>query len=206
MRDESWSSDRLMERVRGLLSSRRPEEIEGPGVERRAAVATVLRAREREVEVLLIRRAERPNDPWSGQMAFPGGKHEPDDRTLLDTAVRETREELGVGLDAIAEPLGALDDIRATARGTVTGLVVRPYVWLLRETPVFVPNDEVAEVHWLAMTPAMTGLRDTTIDYRHGDLSLRLPAYRVSETPDARVVWGLTHRMLSRFFEELRAG
>jgi 8-oxo-dGTP pyrophosphatase MutT (NUDIX family) len=52
--------------------------------------------------LLLIRRAERSGDPWSGQVGLPGGRRDPDDATLLSTAVREAVEEVGVHLPANA--------------------------------------------------------------------------------------------------------
>jgi hypothetical protein len=66
---------------------------EGPAPGR-AAVAIVLRDVEDGPQVLLIRRAEHVGDPWSGHMAFPGGREDPEDESLLATAIRETREEL----------------------------------------------------------------------------------------------------------------
>src|SRR4051812_3842337 len=57
---------------------------------RRAAVAAILRDAAEGPEILFIRRAEHPQDPWSGHMAFPGGREEPGDADLLETAIRET--------------------------------------------------------------------------------------------------------------------
>ena len=182
------------------LRARPPERIEGERVSGRAAVAAILRERlPGAPEVLFIRRAERPGDPWSGHMAFPGGKQEPGDPDLASTARRETFEEIGLPLDAHAELLGELDDVPAYARGQLTGMVVTPTVWLLRETPVLAPNHEVDEVHWASLPVLMSGELDTTIDYPWQGHTLRLPGYRVGE----RVVWGLTHRMLSILFERL---
>jgi 8-oxo-dGTP pyrophosphatase MutT (NUDIX family) len=201
------SARRVAERLRA-----RPGEIlDGQDVTGRAAVAAVLRERARprardedagDLEVLFIRRAERPGDPWSGHMAFPGGRHEPDDADLVITALRETEEELGVALARHGQLLGRLDDVPAYARGQRTGMVVTPFVWLLHETPVLSPNREVDEVHWASVPLLMSGEVDTTIDYPWGGQTLKLPGYRVGE----RIVWGLTHRMLSLLFERLRDG
>ena len=84
---------------------------------KRAAVATILREGLEGPEVLLIRRAENPRDPWSGHMAFPGGREAPEDRDLLATAVRETHEEVGLDLQRSAHLLGRLDALPAVARG-----------------------------------------------------------------------------------------
>src|SRR5262245_34151321 len=72
----------------------------------RAAVAAILLPRDDTFEILLIRRAERPTDLWSGHMAFPGGRRSPEDRDLLATAVRETEEEVGLDLARHGELVG----------------------------------------------------------------------------------------------------
>lgn len=182
------------------LRARPAERLEGERVRGRAAVAAILRERiPGAPEVLFIRRAEKPGDPWSGHMAFPGGKQEPSDPDLASTARRETFEEIGLPLESHGELLGELDDVPAYARGQITGMVVTPTVWLLRETPVLAPNHEVDEIHWASLPVLMSGELDTTIDYPWQGQTLRLPGYRVGE----RVVWGLTHRMLSILFERL---
>src|SRR5689334_10230467 len=93
----------------------RPATLRGD--ERFAAVAAVLRDRGGEAEVLLIRRAQKETDPWSGHMAFPGGRQDPSDRDLLHTAVRETEEEVGLELRPEEHLIGRLDDLAAVARG-----------------------------------------------------------------------------------------
>lgn len=194
------------ELVRERLAARPAELLDGPRVTRRAAVAAVLRERpgrardHASLEVLLIRRAVREQDPWSGHMAFPGGRAEPSDVDLEDTAVRETREEMGLDLRRHGVVLGRLDDVPATARGQVTGMVVSPFVWLIRETPALAPNHEVDEVHWASVGELASGSLDTTFEYVWQGQTLDLPAFRVGE----RVVWGLTHKMLAGFFARLR--
>ena len=183
--------------MRARLSAHAFANISGDQVHRRAAVVTLLRQREvkREtlIEVLFIRRAEREGDPWSGHMAFPGGRHEPSDQDLHETALRETAEEMGVHLKAHGELLGRLDDVPAMARGVKTGTVVSPFVWLLHETPVFVPNEEVDEVHWASLVDLARGDANTTIDYPWQGQILTLPGYRVGP----RIVWGLTYKILN---------
>src|SRR5690606_14765846 len=128
--------------IRARLEGLTPFEADEPP---RAAVAAILRETERGPEVLFIRRAENERDPWSGHMAFPGGRLEPNDPSLVHTAVRETAEEVGLDLDAHGELLARLDDVPTHT----TSLVVRPFVWAVRETPRLVPNYEVDEVHWV---------------------------------------------------------
>lgn len=188
-------------RVRAALVDP-PAEIPDGEDTRRAAVAAILRdGGEGELECLFIRRAERPSDPWSGHMAFPGGRHEPRDRDLLATAIRETREEIGIDLPASAELIGRLDDvIPGSARG-LTSLVVSPFVWRLHTPAELVPSGvEVDEIHWAALAPMMRGERDTTFPYTWRGQPMELPGYRVGE----RIVWGMTHRMLQTFFARIQ--
>jgi len=163
---------------------------------RLAAVATVLRDADEGPEVLLIKRAERQGDPWSGQMAFPGGRHETSDPDLLHTATRETREEIGLDLREHGELLGRLDDT-PTHR---SGLVVRPFVFAATgEPPPFTPNYEVAEVLWAPLLPLARGEVDTKFRYEHEGKAMHFPAFDVR----GRIVWGLTYRMLRVLFHTL---
>lgn len=171
--------------VASRLDQHVPAVVEAP---KQAAVAAVLTP---QLDVLFIRRAEHPQDPWSGHMAFPGGRKDPGDGSLLDTALRETREELAVDLSG-ACLLGRLDDL-ATHR---TGLMVRPFVFVVDTPPLIQGNHEVAETLWAPIAPLMQGERDAEYPYEHEGRSMRFPAYDV----DGRIVWGLTYRMLRSLF------
>jgi 8-oxo-dGTP pyrophosphatase MutT (NUDIX family) len=161
-------------------------------VTRHSAVATMLRDAERGPEVLLIRRAERPDDPWSGHMAFPGGRRDPSDATLLRTAERETMEELGFLPSEVGRVIGRLDDVDAIARGRRVGMLVRPYVYVLEHEPVLRPNEEVAEAIWAPIGPMLSGEVDTVRPYLLDGRQIELPAYDL----EGRIVWGLTYHML----------
>src|SRR3989475_665994 len=100
---------------------------------RPAAVALVVIEGADGAEVLLIRRAVRAGDPWSGQVALPGGRREPTDRDLLATAIRETREDTGIVL-LRGEPLAGLD-VLATVTAVLPPVVVRPFVFALSRRP-----------------------------------------------------------------------
>lgn len=183
-------------------------EIEGTSETRHAAVSAIVRpGRDVGPEVLLIRRSEHPSDPWSGHMAFPGGRRDEQDPDLVATAVRETREEVGLDLGAHGELLGRLDDeIPGSARGLETRLVVRPFVWVVREVPTLVPcSVEVDEIHWAPIAPMMRGERQAHFEYVWKGQPLTFPGFRVGEGERARVVWGLTHRMLTTLFARLEA-
>ncbi len=169
--------------------------------EKRAAVAAIVRPAEGEVEILLIRRAERSADRWSGHMAFPGGLAEPTDTDLEATARRETLEEVGLDLGAGGVLLGRLDDVEAIARGRPAGLVISPFVYEIATLPRLVPNEEVAEVVWAPLGPLLRGELSATYRYAHEGATLELPAFDVS----GRIVWGLTHRMLEALLGLVRA-
>src|SRR5512140_1637351 len=93
-----------------------------------AAVALVLYAGEDGLETLFIKRATRDGDPWSGQIALPGGKRHEGEDSLMTTAVRETQEEIGLDLAVNGTLLGELDEIRPRSP-LLPPIIVRPYVF-----------------------------------------------------------------------------
>jgi 8-oxo-dGTP pyrophosphatase MutT (NUDIX family) len=185
-------------RLRGLPARPR-QAAEGA----RASVAAILReGPERGAELLLIRRAEHPRDPWSGHMAFPGGRRDEADRDLLHTAVREAREEVGIDLEQHGSLLAQLGEVPAIARGRRTGLTIDPFVFALHaDVPLVYQPDEVAEALWTPLAPLVRGEGAGTYHYEHEGRVLDLPCLRVGE----RVVWGLTYQMLQMLFAVLTA-
>ena len=134
-------------------------------------------------------------------MAFPGGRRDPTDTTLEDTAVRETHEEVGIDLRATAECLGRLHDVQAIARSKRIDLVIVPYVFVLRASvELMVDPTEVDEALWTPLEPMLRGDTACTHPYVYEGKPLELPAFRVGE----RLVWGLTHRMIDLLFDALR--
>jgi 8-oxo-dGTP pyrophosphatase MutT (NUDIX family) len=188
--------------VRERLVARREGDTLGATVEsRQAAVAAVLRPADDDVEVLLIRRAEHPLDSWSGHMAFPGGRKDPGDATLLDTALRETLEEVGLDLRAEGELWSRLPAIQAVAGGQRIDLTITPFVFGL-PTPAtpLVANYEVAEIVWGSLGSLLRREANTTVPFSKYDQTYVLPEFDV----EGRIVWGLTHRMLSGLLALLR--
>jgi 8-oxo-dGTP pyrophosphatase MutT (NUDIX family) len=131
-------------------------------------------------------------------MAFPGGHHEPRDADMLATALRETREEVGLDLGQ-HDLIAALDEHPATLSGAFTGMVIAPFVFALRGTPELRPNHEVASVVWAPLGKMARGELDTSYEVSRGDQRRSFPAFGVGP----HVVWGLTHRMLQNLFESL---
>lgn len=185
-----------LDRIRRALRAHSPW-LMGPYAQRRAAVAAILRATDGEPELLLIERARRAGDPWSGQMGFPGGKLEPADASLEDAAIRETEEEVGLRL-AGAEHLGQLGDQEGRHAGRPAGLIVSSFVYALEGEPRLDAGDEVAETIWVPLSVLLDPSR--RVEHRHHlDPGRSYPGIRVSGS-DRHVVWGLTYRFLQLFF------
>lgn len=150
-----------------------------------------------ECSVLLIRRATSPRDPWSGQMALPGGRMDPADPTLVATAVRETREETGLELDPVHGLAGRLPAVSPMSVH-VPSLTIWPFVFHVAPgVRARVASPEVAAVHWFGAG----SLSDPTNRYRPldtfaGETDL-VPSVRI----DDQVVWGLTSRILNTFLQ-----
>jgi 8-oxo-dGTP pyrophosphatase MutT (NUDIX family) len=189
--------------IRQKLSSSQAKRQQRINVERQAAVAVILRPSQKDAgdtEVLLIKRADRPGDPWSGHMAFPGGHKEPYDLELRATAMRETLEEVGLDLHQ-HDYLGALDEIPAMARGQFLGMLIAPHVFALRHDDVDLqPNAEVAELMWVPLGQLMRGDVDAIKELMYDGEPRSLPAFKVQEY----LVWGMTHSMLQSLFTVLR--
>jgi 8-oxo-dGTP pyrophosphatase MutT (NUDIX family) len=179
--------------LRDSLAHHVPREL-AETVATRAGVSLLLRDGEYGIELLFIHRAEDPRDPWSGQMAFPGGREEPDDLDLRATALRETVEE--VGLDtSFAEDLGALDELLAVSRRGAESLSITPFAFRIPkpEHGQLTPNEEVQSLHWLPLDALFGDSLRSEIDYPHRGRSLRFPCFRIGE----RVIWGLTYRIFT---------
>jgi 8-oxo-dGTP pyrophosphatase MutT (NUDIX family) len=167
--------------------------------EKHAAVAAVLRDGPAGAEVLLIRRAEHALDPWSGHMAFPGGRFDPEDVDLLTTALRETQEEVGLDLKTNASLLGPLERVPAIARGKRVGMTIAPFVFALERPGDLMPNEEVVEAIWAPLGALARGENSTSVSFDFDGEKLTLPGWDV----DGRIVWGLTYRMLQALLEKL---
>ena len=159
----------------------------------RAAVAVIL-APEPD-SVLLIRRAERADDRWSGHLALPGGRWHPEDQDLAATARRETLEEVGVDL-ARTPLLGTWDDLEPRTP-VLPPIVVRPFIYALPSRAQLIPNSEVSATWWLPLDAfSRPGVLGSTEYHRYGTV-VRAPAYHLAEG----VLWGMTERILTPILE-----
>jgi 8-oxo-dGTP pyrophosphatase MutT (NUDIX family) len=156
-------------------------------IEPLAAVAVVIDLSRNSGSILLIRRRDREGDPWSGQVAFPGGHKSPNDQTLLQTAVREAEEEVGIQLHEHSL-LGALPPVYPRGRS----VLVAPFVFQLRREVEVRLNDEVAESFWAKLTE-LSNIHATLspVVVQQGQLKVDSYVY------DGRVIWGLTYRIIN---------
>ena len=168
------------------VSAPKPEIME-------TSVAVLLSTGAHGLEVLLIRRAERAGDPWSGHIGLPGGRRDPGDADLLETSIRETREEIGVSLPP-AVLLGTLDDLEPSS-ASLPKLMIRPFVFAVDPRPETGTSAEVVSSYWIPLESlhAARGLSKVTLH----DKSLEVPCFLVPGLPEGLVVWGLTYRILN---------
>jgi 8-oxo-dGTP pyrophosphatase MutT (NUDIX family) len=178
--------------IRSALARHDPRTLPDEEGLTRAAVAAVLRSALGGADLLFIHRAEDPRDPWSGHMAFPGGRVDPSDADPFAAALRETREEVGLDLTADGAHIGRLSDVRAVGRGRPLSMVISPFVFALEAVPELVTNHEVAAVVWVPLAFLADRSNRSTTPYRRNGLSLELPCYRYGE----HLIWGMTLGMV----------
>jgi len=156
--------------------------------EANAAVAILLKPTKQDVNILLVKRVENPKDPWSGQMALPGGKREPKDRDLKETVLRETFEETGINLRDHCRFLGVTKPVRSRLNPEMR---ILPFVFLLKHEPVIKLNrEELERYYWI---PIKKLLRNESI------LKFGFKTYPAFIIEDIKI-WGLTFRILKNLF------
>ena len=167
---------------------------------KRSAVALILHQGSRGLDVMMIKRAEREGDPWSGHMAFPGGKAESSDNNNYHTATRETWEEVGFNLNENAMSMGRLSDVMFTHHRRGRPMVITPYVFTVDEKPEFQINQEVAEVVWVPLAFLVDRNNRETMRWQRKSLSLNLPCYFYQD----RRIWGLSLSMIDELLHVLK--
>ena len=166
-----------------------------------AAVAVILRDGRNGWEVLLIQRAHRAGDPWSGDISLPGGRRQSDDVTLAQTARRETAEE--VGLDLSGVPLvGWLPGRLTRAHRQRRLMSVHPALFVLPvgHDSATTRSAEATATFWVPLAALRDPASRARRPWRVGLVTLPAPAWRVAD----RVIWGLTHAILSSLLAEDR--
>lgn len=182
-----------IEQIKNRLSNHNPQ-LQQEQMQRQAAVAMLLYAGAQGLELLFIRRAEYAGDPWSGDVAFPGGSIESQDRGPRQAAERETQEEIGLHLEA-HHYLGRLDDLS----GAYLSVQISCFVYQLEEKPELKLNGEVVDAFWVPLTELQNPARcrETSFEYRgsrHTHPIIELDGY------SERFLWGISYRLLNSFF------
>lgn len=202
-------SEFFLEQMRNHLQAHRPRQVTLANAPHRAAVSIIFRPRElakaqddAKWQIMFIKRTQKDEDPWSGHIAFPGGHKEAVDKTTLETAIRETREEVGIDLTMDVELLGRLDDVHASARGDLLPLAIEPFVFYLPDAVDghIVQPQEVEKIIWVNVSQLLDIKSSTTTPFVRDGLQLDLPAYDIG----GHIIWGLTYRMLQNLFTVLK--
>ncbi len=154
-----------------------------------AAVAILVKPKQNDIELFLVKRAEVDDDPWSGDMAFPGGKKNLQDQTLVDTVEREVLEETNIDLHKI-DVIGFMEPIYSSVRKS---LAVQPVVYRFDEYPDVHLNYELTKYLWAPLSEIKNGKTEAIVKGWEG------PVYQVQ----GETVWGLTFRMLEKMLKLL---
>lgn len=182
-----------------MASRARTLPIDVPDDAKKSAVLSLLFPKEEQLNLLLIKRAE-DGRPHSGQIAFPGGRYEEQDKDLLETALRETEEEVGIAPDNI-QVLGALSNLYIP----VSNSNVQPYVGFTTEPPVCIINkDEVQYTIEVPLNELFLPNRKTTKHITPSafpDITIKAPAY---DWDDDHLIWGATAMMIAELEEVLK--
>ena len=188
----------MSQAIRGGALSLEPVATELERI-RQAAVAVILSEGAVGPELLIIKRADREGDPWSGHLAFPGGRAEPEDGHLAITATRETYEEIGLALDPEQHLIGRLETI-LPGNPSLPQIEIFPFVAAVRKVDKLVFSSEVEATYMIPIqTLVAEGLSDT-VRIRRKDSIYKFPAYPSPGGP----IWGITQRIITNLLELLR--
>lgn len=188
-----------LEHIRRVLASR-PGVADHDPAARPAAVAVILHEDSTGISALFIKRAVQIGDPWSGQIAFPGGRFEAGDSDLLATAIREAHEETGIDLTA-AEKLGPLDDVNPRSPH-LPPIVVRPFVFAVpHRSPHTNSPAEVQRSFWIPFQILIDPATSTQVTMTLRGVPRTFTAYKV----DGEIIWGMTERIVRLFLERITA-
>lgn len=168
----------------------------GP-VQKKAAVAIPMLATDDGVSLLMIRRAKREGDPWSGHMGFPGGRRDREDVDNLACALRETREELGLDLMEAGRLICELGDLNTNWRPDRPEILITPFVFELHTRPVLAPNHEVDGVVWVPLQFLLDRGNRAPLKWEWRGESIESDAYSY----EGNQIWGLSLMMLDELME-----
>lgn len=179
-------------RIRTALAGHHPQIL---AVDRpHAAVAMILTGADAAPQVLFILRARHDGDPWSGNIAFPGGRVDRDDDGPRAAAERETREELGLDLNT-GEYLGRLDDLY----GATLPIMVSCFVYRIADLRPIATNHEIDRVFCFPLNELGAPGRHRTETFLWRDMPTTQPVVELLP-PGEPLLWGITYRLLQSFF------
>ena len=168
-----------------------------PVPSKRAAVAITVRSGVSGPEILMIQRAVRQGDPWSGHMGFPGGRKDESDVSDMACAKRETREEIGFDLDVYGELVCQLSDVNTGWRADRPEMLVAPFVFKVGSTPVFELNHEVDDTLWVPLSFLLNDANRCRHQWDWRGEVLESDAF----TFDDRLIWGLSLMMIDELLQ-----
>jgi len=177
----------------------RPPRLDTNGLKSPAAVALILRqgSTDAGLEMLFIERSRHPRDPWSGNLAFPGGRVDPGDNGTRAAAERETLEELGLDLNT-GEHLGQLDDIT----GAYLPVRISCHLYHLPLLPQLKANHEVTRWFWFPLDELTNPTRHTCSElYWQGENRTISGINLLGEGEP--LLWGITYRLVMQFLAKL---
>ena len=182
-----------IKQIKNRLADYQPPMLEQE-FERHAAVTMLLRDNGKETEVLLIRRAEQENDPWSGDLGFPGGRIEDSDPNPRVAAERETWEEIGFCLNE-ENYLGQSDDLA----GAYLSVHISCFIYQVDMDTRFKLNGEVVDLFWVPINILLDPQRNQKLTFFYRGEDRKHPGIRLGEWSE-RPLWGITYRLLDNFF------
>ncbi|MDY6931495.1 MAG: CoA pyrophosphatase [Halobacteriota archaeon] len=178
--------------IEKVLSEIQPVTASQDEEYKEAAVALILKERDGDISIIFIKRSEDERDPWSGHMAFPGGRKDEEDESIIDTVMRETFEETGIDLRE-GKIIGRLDDVVPLFRTPGRNLIITPFVAFAPSEFDICTCDEVDEV--LEIPVSMLKKRAMKVQFEGSDRKMSTYHYK------KYTIWGITAWILSQFFQ-----
>ncbi len=188
--------------ILNIVKRLRPQRIPFRHLAQRSAVAIITRQGEFGEEILFIERATRAGDPWSGHIAFPGGKSQESDASICATAIRETEEEIGLDLKNHANFISRSPDLVTRRHNVLKPMIVTPYQFQITDPDyLLTPNHEVASTLWIPVIFLRNKSNQSTLTWtpfpKFSSFSLELACFYYKE----HCIWGLTYRMLIDYLD-----
>jgi len=186
----------MLDALRRSLASQR-EPFRSDSKKPRGAVAVIFKAEADDLWLLMIKRSENPRDPWSGQMAFPGGHADPQDQALFDTAAREALEEVGINLYS-QEFLGCLQNVQPKN----APMVVTPFLFLLLTKIHPTTGREAKEILWIPMSFLLNPKNVSSINVPIDRKEVSMGCYVYLD----HIIWGMSFRIIREIVSKITSG